>query len=123
MTAKDAQDKLRSLADPAIAASATRFFKTGPGEYGEYDVFVGLRSATLKQLAKDHQDLPLEEVKTVLQSEIHEERALALLILVGVVAKAPDSLRKKVYDIYMANTRFVNNWDLVDVSAPTVVGG
>jgi 3-methyladenine DNA glycosylase AlkD len=123
MTAKDAQAKLRSLADPAAAASAARFFKTGPGEYSENDVFLGLRAAILRQLAKEHQSLPLDEVEALLQSEVHEDRALALLILVRAVAKAPDPLRKQVYDLYCANTRCVNNWDLVDVSAPTLVGG
>ena len=123
MSAKHAQAKLRNLADPALAAAATRFCKTGPGEYAENDVFLGLRAATLRQLAKELQALPLEDVEILLQSPIHEERALALLILVRVVAKAPDALRKQVYDFYLANTRFVNNWDLVDVSAPTVVGG
>ena len=123
MTAKDAQDKLRKLADPVLAASATRFFKTGPGEYGENDVFLGLRAATLRELAKEHQALPLEEVEALLQSEVHEDRSLALLILVRAVAKAPDALRKQVYDFYRSNTRFVNNWDLVDGSAPTLVGG
>ena len=63
LTAKEAQKKLRTLADPALAASATRFFKTGPGEYGENDVFIGLRAATLRQLAKDFQKLALEEAK------------------------------------------------------------
>jgi len=123
MTAKKAQEKLRSLANPDLAASARRFFKTGPGEYGENDLFLGLRAATLRQLAKDHQALPLEEVQTLLHSEIHEERALALLILVRAIAKAPDPLRKQIYDMYLANTQYINNWDLVDVSAPGVVGG
>jgi 3-methyladenine DNA glycosylase AlkD len=123
LTAKEAQKKLRTLADPALAASATRFFKTGPGEYGENDVFIGLRAATLRQLAKDFQKLALEEAKELIQSNVHEDRALALLILVRTVARAPDSVRKQVYDLYLANTRFVNNWDLVDVSAPAVVGG
>jgi len=123
LTAKEAQNKLRTLADPALAASATRFFKTGPGEYGENDVFIGLRAATLRRLAKDFQNMPLEEVQELFQSNIHEDRALALLILVRTVAGAPESLRKQVYDLYLANTRFVNNWDLVDVSAPAAVGG
>jgi 3-methyladenine DNA glycosylase AlkD len=122
MTAKDVQDKLRKLADPVLAVSATRFFKTGPGEYGENDVFLGLRTATLRQLAKEHQGLSLEEVEALLQSEVHEDRALALLVLVGAVAKATESFRKHVYDLYRSNTRYVNNWDLVDVSAPTLVG-
>jgi 3-methyladenine DNA glycosylase AlkD len=123
MTARDAQDRLRKLADPAFAASSARFFKTGPGEYGENDVFLGLRAATLRQIAREHRGLPLGEAETLLQSEVHEDRALALLILVGAVSKAADSLRKQVYDLYRANTRHVNNWDLVDVSAPPLVGG
>ena len=100
MTAKDAQEKLRKFADPVLAASATRFFKTGPGEYGEGDVFLGLRAATLPQLAREHQSLPLEEAETLVQSAVHEDRSLALLILVQAVAKAADSLRKQVYDHY-----------------------
>jgi 3-methyladenine DNA glycosylase AlkD len=123
MTAKEVQAKMRSLADSALAKSAARFFKTGPGEYGEHDVFLGLRAATLRQLAKDHQGLPLEETERLLHSDVHEERALALLILVRTLAKAADSVRKQIHELYLANKQFVNNWDLVDVSAPALVGG
>jgi 3-methyladenine DNA glycosylase AlkD len=123
VTAKDAQEKLRSLADPVLAKSAARFFKTGRGEYGENDVFVGLRAATLRHLAKEHQELALAETEGLLQSEIHEERALALLILVRKAGKAAGPVRKQIYELYLANTRHVNNWDLVDVSAPALVGG
>jgi 3-methyladenine DNA glycosylase AlkD len=123
MTARDAQARLRALADPVLAASAARFFKTGPGEYSEHDVFIGLRAATLRQVAREHRHLPLEEVAALLQSDVHEDRALALLILVLAVAKAPDSMRKQIYDLYRTNIRFVNNWDLVDASAPPLVGG
>lgn len=123
MTAKAAQAKLKSLADPVLAQSAARFFKTGPGEYGEKDVFLGMRAQALRQLAKEHQGLTLSEIEVLLRSAIHEERALALLILVRVAVKAAASVRKEIYEFYLANTRYVNNWDLVDVSAPALVGG
>ncbi len=119
MTAKEIQKKLRSLGDPAVAASSARFFKK---EHADKDVFVGLRAATLRQLAKDYRELPLVEVEALLHSEIHEERSLALLILGLVVHRASDSTRRLVYDFYLANTCHVNSWDLVDVSAPALVG-
>jgi 3-methyladenine DNA glycosylase AlkD len=119
MNAKKVQKKLRSLGDPTVAASSARFFKKEPADN---DVFVGLRAATLRQLAEDYRTLPLAEIETLLHSEIHEERSLALLILGLVVHRASDLTRKKVYDFYLANTRHVNNWDLVDVSAPQLVG-
>jgi 3-methyladenine DNA glycosylase AlkD len=123
MTARDAQQKVRGLADSALAASSVRFFKTGPGQYGENDLFLGLRTATLRQLAREYHCLPFTEVEGLLQSPYHEERALALLIMVRIAGKAADSLRKEIYESYLANTQFVNNWDLVDVSAPALVGG
>src|SRR5688572_30729782 len=107
LTAKDAQEKLRSLADPAVAAGALRFFKK---DHAGSDIFLGLRAATLRQLAKEFRELPLTEIETLFHSEVHEERALALLILDLLVRKAPDSTRKQVYDFYLANTAYVNNW-------------
>jgi 3-methyladenine DNA glycosylase AlkD len=123
ITAQQFRKKIHSLADPVLAASSARFFKTGPGEYGEKDIFLGLRAATVRQLAKEFRQMPLGEVENLLGSEIHEERAVALLILVLAVHKATASIQKQVFDLYLANTRFVNNWDLVDVSAPALVGG
>jgi 3-methyladenine DNA glycosylase AlkD len=119
MTANELQKKLRSLADPAVAASSARFFKK---EHAETGVFLGLRAATLRQLSKEYRDLPVSEVEVLLQSEIHEERTLALLILELVVLRASDATRKQIYDVYLANTRYVNSWDLVDLSAPSLVG-
>ncbi|HLJ92155.1 MAG TPA: DNA alkylation repair protein [Gemmataceae bacterium] len=119
LTAQHAQNRVRSLGDPAVAASSVRFFKK---MHVENDTFIGLRSATLRQLAKDYRTLPLEEVEILLQSGIHEERSLALLILERIVHRAPDTTRKQVYDFYLANTRWINNWDLVDVSAPPLAG-
>lgn len=119
MTAKEASKKLRSLADPAFAASAARFFKK---EHTGDDVCLGLPAPTLRQLAKEFRALPLAEVETLLHSSVHEERALALLILGLHVHRAPAAIRKEVCDFYLANTRHVNNWDLVDVSAPPLLG-
>lgn len=119
MNAKDVQRKLRSLADPAFAASAVKFFRK---EHIAGDIFLGLRAAPLRVLAREYRELPLPEVKILLRSPIHEERSLALLILELAVREAPDAVRKRIYDFYLANTRYINNWDLVDVSAAGLVG-
>lgn len=121
--AEAARLRLRSEADPTAAAGMARFFKTGPGEYGEGDRFIGLKTPALRMVAKEFQDLPLAEVECLLHGEIHEERTLALSILVGQFATADDIVRKQVYDLYLANTQHINNWDLVDISAPQIVGG
>lgn len=123
MKVNEARSKLNSLASPEVAASSTRFFKTGPGQYGEGDTFIGVRVPTLRKLARECRDLPLVEVEALLHSPIHEERLLALLVLVLGVGKGDDAHRKAVYDFYLDNTRYVNNWDLVDSSAPAIVGG
>ena len=122
MTSKDLQTRLRSLANPQDASSLIRFFKTGPGEYGEGDVFIGVRVPVTRKVAKDFKGLPLGEVECLLRSPIHEERQAALLILVMQATKADAETQKAIYDLYLANTKFVNNWDLVDVSAPRIVG-
>ncbi len=123
MTAEDARTKLKSLASLERAKASTRFFKTGPGQYGEGDTFIGINVPTLRTVARSFRALPLDEVRALLNSPVHEERHLALLILVLQVTKCDDDHRKRVYDLYLGNTRFINNWDLVDCSAPQVVGG
>lgn len=123
MTAEDARTKLKSLASPEAAKAATRFFKTGPGQYGEGDTFIGISVPALRTVSRSFQALPLDEIQSLLNSLIHEERHLALLILVLQVAKCNEGHRKRVYELYLGNTQFINNWDLVDCSAPQVVGG
>lgn len=123
MKAAEARTKLHALASPEMAASSARFFKTGPGQYGEGDTFIGVRLPTLRKLAREFRHLPLAEVEVLLHSPIHEERLLALLVLVLGVGKGDDGHRKAVYDFYLGNTQHVNNWDLVDSSAPAIVGG
>lgn len=122
-TAEDARTRLKSLASPAAAAAATRFFKTGPGEYGEGDTFIGINVPTLRTISRSFRALPLDEIRSLLNSPVHEERHLALMVLVLQVAKCDEAHRERAFDLYLGNTRFVNNWDLVDCSAPQVIGG
>jgi 3-methyladenine DNA glycosylase AlkD len=123
MTAEDVRTKLKSLASPAAAKAAARFFKTGPGEYAEGDIFIGIKVPTLRIVARSFRDLPLDEIRSLLHSPIHEERHMALMVLVLQVANCDEAHHKRVFDLYLGNTRFINNWDLVDCSAPQVVGG
>jgi 3-methyladenine DNA glycosylase AlkD len=122
MTVNPIEQHLRSLASPEAAALCARYFKTGPGEYAEGDQFLGLRAATMHELAKMYRALPVAEATELLSSPVHELRMLALLVWVRQVAKADDACRKRIFDLYLAHTRFVNNWDLVDASAPALVG-
>lgn len=113
--------EIRRLADPKKAKTLQWFFKTGPGDYGEGDVFVGVKVPELRRLAKKH-DLSVSETRQLLKSKIHEERLLALLILVRVYLQSDAVAKKKIYEIYLRNTRYINNWDLVDGSAHFIVG-
>ena len=122
LTAKAVQSQLRSLADPQQAAVLAGFFKTGPGEYGEGDVFLGIKVPVQRKVAGEFNDLPPTEVVRLLRSDIHEERLTALLILVRQFVKADVKDRRNIYNLYLANTEYVNNWDLVDLSAPQIVG-
>jgi 3-methyladenine DNA glycosylase AlkD len=117
------QQYLRPLANPQKALILQRFFKTGKGEYGEGDVFLGLTVPQVRSVAKQFQDISLKEIKQLLHSKIHEERLLALIILVNQFKKADEKLQKELFDFYLANTKFINNWDLVDLSAEYIVGG
>lgn len=118
-----AQQALRSLANPQKALILQRFFKTGQGEYGEGDVFLGITVPQVRLLAKQFKDLSLKEIKQLLHSKIHEERLLALILLVNRFKKADEKVQKEIFDFYLENTAFINNWDLVDTSAEHIVGG
>ena len=122
MTANDVRVKLRRLGSPERAEASKRYFKTGPGQYGEGDIFYGNRAAEVRGLAKAYQALAEDEILKLLRSPFHEERAVALLILVRRYPKADTAERKHIYDLYLSHAEFINNWDLVDVSAPHVVG-
>ena len=121
-SAREVQRRLKRLGDPAHAAVSQRFFKTGPGEYGEGDVFLGIRVPVLRKLAGEFDALPAHESKILLHSPVHEERMLAVLILVGKFRKGDEKAQKQFHDLYLKSTEFINNWDLVDVSAEHIVG-
>jgi 3-methyladenine DNA glycosylase AlkD len=116
------QTQLRRLGSPEIAEHSQRFFKTGPGQYGEGDRFIGIRVPVLRKFAKQHRELPIPDVERFLQSAIHEERLLALLMLVTRYARGDAAIREEVFDLYCRNMAFVNNWDLVDCSAHKIIG-
>lgn len=124
MSLKTFRSALRRLADPAKAVEARRFFKTGPGEYGEGDQFLGLTVPQVRSLLPQSDDLTDDDVLTLLRSEWHEERLLALLIWVRRYGKAKKQplVRTKMVKSYLANTKWINNWDLVDSSAPQILG-
>jgi len=116
------RSKLRSMADPEKAKVLQRFFKTGPGEYGEGDVFLGIQVPLLRKFARENRDLDEPSLQVLLRSSVHEERMLSLLIFIQKYVRGTEEERKKIYDFYLVNTSFINNWDLVDLSAEHVVG-
>jgi 3-methyladenine DNA glycosylase AlkD len=122
MTVQRIRKELRTFGSKEDAAFLQRFFKTGPGEYGEGDVFLGVRVPQVRKLVKQYPDAGLKEARQLITSPIHEERLLALLILVRDFSRGNDSVKKKIYEFYLAKTRYINNWDLVDSSAEHIVG-
>ena len=122
MTNQDVLEQLKSIANPEIAEHSQRFFKTGEGEYGEGDIFLGIRVPNVRKVARQFKQLPLSETKTVLHSKFHEARLCALVMLVNKYQKADDELKEQIYQLYLDNTQYINNWDLVDASAHKIVG-
>jgi 3-methyladenine DNA glycosylase AlkD len=122
MIAQEIQKRLRALGDPQQAQVLQRFFKTRPGEYGEGDVFVGLRVPEIRKLVRDYPSLALPETIRLLRSPIHEARLLALFILIRTYTRGDASIQEQIYRAYLLNTRFINSWDLVDASAEHIVG-
>jgi len=123
MKLSNPQKALRKLADPSVAKASQRFIKTGKGEYGEGDKFIGVRVPTIRAIAKQHRELSVKAVMPILHSPFHEERLLALIMLVHLFDKGSDAKRSEVYKNYLANTQYINGWDLVDSSAHQIVGG
>lgn len=114
--------QLRALANPGKAKMLQSFFKTGPGEYGEGDRFLGLTVPQLRRIAHASSGLSVGEAGKLLRSPIHEERLVALLILVRQFSRGNERERAGIYRFYFRNARRVNNWDLVDLTAPGIVG-
>jgi 3-methyladenine DNA glycosylase AlkD len=116
------RQEIRKHADPAQAKNLMRFFKTGPGEYGEGDRFLGITVPVQRAIAGRHRDLPAADAEKLLKSKIHEDRLISLMILIGLYNRGGVAGRDGVIRIYLSNTAHINNWDLVDLSAPPLLG-
>ena len=122
LSANEIHGRLQKLGNKERARSAQRYFKTGPGQYGEGDVFLGLSAPQLRSLAREYKGIPISDALELLRSRLHEVRVLALLILTHIYQKGDAAIRKQIYEAYLDHTQFINNWDLVDVSAAHIVG-
>ncbi len=122
MNANEISNRLKKMGNKEDARFLQGFFKTGPGQYGEGDIFLGVRVPAVRKLAGEYNDLSLKETLSLLKSPYHEVRLFALISLVNTFATTDESTQKKTYDLYLANTSHINNWDLVDISAPNIVG-
>ena len=122
ITATEIRKELKKLASVKAARLALRFFKTGAGQYGEGDRFLGVTVPSLRVIAGKYRAMPLAQILPLLRSRFHEERMLALLLLVQKSAAGSEGEKSKIYRLYLANTKYVNNWDLVDTSAAFIVG-
>jgi 3-methyladenine DNA glycosylase AlkD len=114
--------RLREVADPEDAVFLQRFFKTGPGQYGEGDHFLGIRVPMTRKLAREFADLPLGDIEKLLHDRWHEARLLALVLFVSQYARGGAAEKDRIFRLYLANTNRINNWDLVDMSAAGIVG-
>lgn len=122
MNLRELKKTIRANANKDHAKTMHWFFKTGKGEYGEGDKFVGIKVPVQRKIAKQFSKLNLEELQILLNSKIHEERLISLLILVGKYDKADEKEKENIYAFYKKNSRKINNWDLVDLSAPKIIG-
>ena len=113
---------LKKLSSKQKAQNLQRFFKTGPGQYGEGDKFIGVVVPDIRKVAIKHSDLSLVQTTKLLHSSIHEERLCALLILVDQYGKGDSKKQKQIFGLYLKNYKFINNWDLIDLTAPRIVG-
>jgi 3-methyladenine DNA glycosylase AlkD len=117
------KSELKAAGRPEKAKASQWFFKTGPGEYGEGDVFLGITVPEQRKIAKNYYNLSLSDIEKLLSNKIHEERLTAVIILVEQFKKVDENHQKQIYKFYLANTKYINNWDIVDLSAPQIVGG
>ena len=121
-TAAQMLEVLREKADPSRVPVLQRFFRTQPGEYGEGDRFIGVTVPSVRMLSRRFRDAALDEIDALLHSPIHEARLLALVLMVQAFRRAPEVGQRKIYTLYLSRTRWINSWDLVDSSAPQIVG-
>jgi 3-methyladenine DNA glycosylase AlkD len=119
---KNLREDLNLYASPQKAEGLKRFFKTGKGQYGEGDIFLGIQVPSSRKIVRKYSGIPLEDVLRLLSSKIHEERLIALLIMVEKSRRADEAGKEILYKKYLENTQYINNWDLVDLSADKIVG-
>ncbi len=122
MTAKELLEQLQDMGDPERAAGTARYFQVKQGGYGEGDVFIGIRVPELRKLARRWRGMELTEVVKLLRSPYHEARLLALLLLVEQYRRAAPAEKEAIVELYLQNSDRINNWDLVDTSAPHILG-
>ena len=115
-------NELQSLANPEQAKILQRFFKTDKGEYGEGDIFLGIKVPVQRLIAKKYYDLKLNDLQKLLESKIHEHRMIALLILINKYKKSSLENKQVIFNFYLDKTNRINNWNLVDISAPHIIG-
>ena len=114
--------ELKGLGKQEYAVRLQKYFKTGKGEYGEGDRFLGIQVPVLRKISKKHQKISIAEVSELVKSQFHEVRLFSLFVLVEIFKRANDKDKKIIYNVYLSNTKFINNWDLVDSSAGHIVG-
>lgn len=122
MANNEITDFLKSLGNKKVAKHSMRFFKTAEGEYGFGDKFLGIRVPVIRQAVKKYKTVPLSTAEKLLKSEYHEIRLFALLFLVVRFSNSHPEEQEEIYRLYLSNTKYVNNWDLVDLSAHYIVG-
>ncbi len=122
MSLEQARKELERHGSKEKAKVLQGFFKTGSGKYGEGDVFLGVKVPEIRKIAGRHQDMKLRDTVRLLKSSIHEERLLALLILILRFSRSSEPEKKAVFELYLKHTRYINNWDLVDLTAGQIVG-
>ena len=122
MSINKLREKIKRVSNKKHAEAMLWFFKTGKGEYGEGDIFAGIKVPVQRKIAKEFLNLSFTELKELLKSKVHEERLIALLILVEKYEKVEEKEKNKIFRFYIDNRKGINNWDLVDLSAPKIIG-
>ncbi len=122
MSLNNLRTELKKNAHPTQAIILRKYFKTGKGEYGEGDIFLGIKVPIQRKIAQKYQNLSLSDLVKLLHSKIHEERFTALVLMVNLYKKGDVTKKRLIYKTYLANTKWINNWDLVDTSTPQIIG-
>ncbi len=122
MNLREFKKRIKTESNKQQAKSLQWFFKTGVGEYGEGDVFAGIKVPVQRKIAKEFKNLNFDDIRELIDSKIHEERMIGLLVLQGKYEQGDEKEKEKVFKFYIRNRKGINNWDLVDISAPKIVG-